>query len=92
MDGPDKLVSAIIATWLLAIAICVIGIMLARNGDFRAAYLYFQSIGLVVMLIVGIRGSEQHDRHGVPLIIAALAICAAIDFWLSARGPIYLGN
>lgn len=88
--GKDRYVEAILLTFAVSMALVVIGLIMAQDHDFRAAYLFSQAAGLVVMLVVGARGrSQAYAKHA---IIAALLICLGIDLWLSARGPVYLFN
>ena len=59
MENASRYVEAVLLTFAVSVALCIIGIIIAQDRDFRAAYLYAQSIGLAVMLLVGWCGNSQ---------------------------------
>ena len=89
-EDAAKLWNAIIAAYLMAIVLAVVGLIMGINDDFRAFYLYAQAVGLGVMVILGIRSGQI--RFGFEVIVAALAVCMAINFWLGYHGPVYLSQ
>ena len=88
MEHEKRYGEAVILTFAVAVALCVIGIVIAQDHDFRAVYLYAQSLGLAVMLLVGVSGGSQ--AYAKFSIISALVVCLVFDLWLSVRGPVYL--
>jgi len=84
-----NLVRAIILFQAASLAIAIIGLMLARDGDFRCLWYYGQALALAAMSFFPLAGVDRPKLWLVAFIAVAMA-CLVLDLWLDYRGPIRL--